>query len=203
MPQVLVHSEDYFFPFEKWYVCCCASYTLHHSWQSQMQVLDVSVFGSTVTDKHICLSALQSKICKKIVFLKNLEIIQLALKVGGSWPFLEWWVPASVSHVTRRSSDWTHAIGSGSVQAVCAQEGEWIGRGTNKATALTFGLLGRGGHEQAALVEGTPHNQAPVSVAFQEINSAGFNSSGCTPIASLQGAHTALFKTHAHGTDSI
>lgn len=35
--------------------------------------------------------------------------------------------------------------------------------GTNKKTALTFGLLGRGGHQRASPVEGTPHNQAPVS----------------------------------------
>lgn len=38
-----------------------------------------------------------------------------------------------------------------------------MGSGTNKKTALTFGLLGRGGHKRASPVEGTPHNQAPVS----------------------------------------
>lgn len=44
-----------------------------------------------------------------------------------------------------------------------------MGKGTNKKTALTFALLGRGGHEHAGLVEGTPHNQAAVSTVFRRL----------------------------------
>ena len=38
-------------------------------------------------------------------------------------------------------------VGTGGVFTLCAWEGAGVGRGTNKKTALTFGLLGRGGQE--------------------------------------------------------
>lgn len=80
--------------------------------------------------------------------------------------------------------------------------GAGVGRGTNKKTALTFGLLGRGGHERAGLVEGTPHNQAPVSAVSRRLIQL-VSIPAAAPLASTQGAHIVLFKTHARGSDSI
>ncbi len=88
------------------------------------------------------------------------------------------------------------------VCVLCAWEGAGVGRGTNKKTALTFGLLGRGGHERAGLVEGTPHNQAPVSAVSRRLIQL-VSIPAAAPLASTQGAHIVLFKTHARGTDSI
>lgn len=93
-------------------------------------------------------------------------------------------------------------VGTGGVFALCAYERAGIGRGTNKKTALTFGLLGRGGHERARLVEGTPHNQAPVSAVSRRLIQL-VSIPAPAPLASTKGAHIVLFKTHARGTDSI
>lgn len=81
-------------------------------------------------------------------------------------------------------------------------EGAGVGRGTNKKTALTFGLLVRGGHKEAGLVEGTPHNQAPVSAVSRRLIQL-VSIPATAPLASTRGADIGLFKTHAHGTDSI
>lgn len=86
--------------------------------------------------------------------------------------------------------------------ALCGWEGAEKGRGTNKKTALTFGLLGRGGHKRAELVEGTPHNQAAVSAVSRRLIQL-VSIPAAAPLASTQGAHIVLFKTHACGTDSI
>lgn len=88
------------------------------------------------------------------------------------------------------------------MRALCAWEGAGVRRGTNKKTALTFGLLGRGGHKRAGLVEGTPHNQAPVSTVSRRLIQL-VSIPAAAPLASTQGAHIVLFKTHACGTDSI
>lgn len=93
-------------------------------------------------------------------------------------------------------------VGTGGVFVLCAWEGEGVGRGTNKKTALTFGLLGRGGHEWAGLVVGTPHNQTPVSAVSRRLIQL-VSIPVAVPLASTKGAHIVLFKTHARGTDSI
>lgn len=76
------------------------------------------------------------------------------------------------------------------------------GRGTNKKTALTFGLQGRGGHKQAGLVEGTPHYQAPVSAVSRRLIQL-VSIPAAAPLAAAQSAHIVLFKTHACSSDSI
>ena len=95
---------------------------------------------------------------------------------------------------------WLSVVVCGCVRALCVWAG--VGRGTNKRTALTFGLLGRGGQEQAGLVEGTPHNQAPVSAVSRRLIQL-VSIPDAAPIASTLGVHIVLFKTHACGSDSI
>lgn len=78
-----------------------------------------------------------------------------------------------------------------------------IGRGTNKKTALTFGLPGKGrARAGPGLAEGTPHNQAPVSAVSRRLIQL-VSIPASAPQASTKGAHIVLFKTHARGTDSI
>lgn len=92
---------------------------------------------------------------------------------------------------------------SGPGQCVlCACEGAGVGRGTNKKTALTFGLPGRGGHQRALLVEGTPHNQPPVRAVSRRLIQL-VSIPAAAPQASTQGAHIVLLKAHARGIDSI
>lgn len=93
-------------------------------------------------------------------------------------------------------------VGTGDAFALHACEGAGVERGTNKKTALTFGLLRRGGHERAGLVEGTPHNQAPVSAVSRRLIQL-VSIPAAAPKAATKGAHIVLFKTHARGTDSI
>lgn len=51
-------------------------------------------------------------------------------------------------------------------------------------------------------MEGTPHNQAPVSAVSRRLIQL-VSIPAAAPLASTQSAHIVLFKTHTRGTDSI
>lgn len=209
----------FFFTWEKCYVGCCINYTLHHS-------CPLHVLGCSSVKLWYLLKILKKKTKTKIGIRWRMVSFygkQNHLPFPGCGCRVSWGCNSDTDILSRDDllcdgvfghplprSDrrWCdgvlefYAVKSGGAWVLCAWEGERLGRGTNKETALTFGLLERGGHKRAGLVEGTPHNQAPVSAVSRRLIQL-VSIPVAAPVASTQGTHIALFKTHAHGTDSI
>lgn len=75
--------------------------------------------------------------------------------------------------------------------------------GNKQEDCINLWSAGEGeGTRGARLVEGTPHNQAPVSAVSRRLIQL-VSIPASAPQASTKGAHIVLFKTHARGTDSI
>lgn len=75
--------------------------------------------------------------------------------------------------------------------------------GNKQEDCINLWSAGEGeGTRGARLVEGTPHNQAPVSALSRRLIQL-VSIPASAPQASTKGAHIVLFKTHTRGTDSI